>query len=49
MKELNIPMLICGKRVCLNVEVVDNYNIPLLLGRPSMTKLGMILDTKITQ
>ena len=43
-KELTIPMMICEKRVEMNVEVVDN-NIPLLLGRTSMTKLGMILDT----
>ena len=45
MKELVIPMFICGKKTNLNVEVVDN-NIPLLLGRPSMTQLGMILNTK---
>ena len=43
-KELAIPMFICGKKIVLAVEVVDS-NIPLLLGRPSMTKLGMILDT----
>ncbi len=33
------------KKEHLSIEVVDN-NIPLLLGRPSMTKLGMILDTR---
>ena len=44
MKELTIPMFVCGKKILMTVEVVDS-NIPLLLGRPTMTKLGMILDT----
>ena len=42
---LTLPLSIYGKRFDLPVEVVDN-NIPLLLGRPSMTELRMILDTK---
>ena len=42
---LTIPLSIFGKRFDLLVEVVNN-NIPLLLGRPSMTELRMILDTR---
>ena len=41
---LTLPLSIYGKRFELPVEVVDN-NIPLLLGRPSMTELRMVLDT----
>ena len=44
-KEITLPMFICGKKVEVKVEVVEN-TLPLLLGRPSMTKLGMILDTR---
>ena len=41
---LTLPLSIYGKRFQIPVEVVDN-NIPLLLGRPSMTELRMVLDT----
>ena len=44
-KSLTIPLLIGGSKKLLDVEVVKN-NIPLLLGRPSMTQFRMILDTK---
>ena len=42
-KKIKIPMFICGRRVEIDVEVVEN-NIPLLLGRPTMTLLGMNID-----
>ena len=43
LKKIKIPMFMCGNRVEVDVEVVDN-NIPLLLGRPTMTLLGMNID-----
>ena len=42
-KKIKIPLFICGRRVKIDVEVVDN-NIPLLLGRPTMTLLGMKIN-----
>ena len=42
--EMTLPMTICGKKLELSVDVVDN-DIPLLISRPTMTQLGMILDT----
>ena len=44
-RTISIPVLICGNRKNISVEVVDS-NIPLLLGRPTMTGLGMIINTK---
>ena len=41
---LTVPMTIFGKKIKLQVNVVEN-NIPLLISRPTMTQLGMILDT----
>ena len=43
-QELCIPMMICGEITEIAVDVVDN-DIPLLISRPTMTELGMILDT----
>ena len=37
-------MVICDKKIYVDVEVVEN-DIPLLIGRPTMTKLGIILNT----
>ena len=42
--EITVPMTICGKKIKLQVDVVEN-DIPLLISRPTMTQLGMILDT----
>ena len=41
---MTIPMTICDKKRHLSVDVVDN-GIPLLISRPTMTELGVILDT----
>eukprot|EP00794_Sanderia_malayensis_P006695 gene6695-7456_t len=43
--ELTIPMFVGGEMIKIDVDVVDN-DIPLLIGRPTMTKLGMVVDTK---
>eukprot|EP00794_Sanderia_malayensis_P006732 gene6732-7490_t len=45
--ELAIPMFVGGKMMKIDVDVVDN-DIPLLIGRPTMTKLGMVVDKRIT-
>ena len=37
-------MTICGKKIKLQVDVVEN-DIPLLISRPTMIQLGMILNT----
>ena len=37
--EMTVPMTICGKKLKLSVDVVDN-GIPLLISRPTMTQLG---------
>jgi hypothetical protein len=42
-KELNIPVRICDKKVDILVDVVD-ADIPLLLGRPTMSDMGMVID-----
>ena len=44
--EITVPMTICGKKIKLQVDVVEN-DIPLLISRPTMTQLGAIamLDT----
>ena len=42
--EITVPMKICGERIPITVDVVDN-DIPLLISRPTMTQLGMVLDT----
>ena len=42
--EITVPMTICGKKIKLQVDVVEN-NIPLLISRPTMTQLRLILDT----
>ena len=39
--EITVPMTICGKKIKLQVDVVEN-DIPLLISRPIMTQLGMI-------
>ena len=44
-KVLQIPLSICGKRIIEEVDVVDN-EIPLLISRPTMSRIGMIVDTK---
>ena len=43
--ELELPINVCGKMLTISVDVVDS-DIPLLLSRPTMTELGMILNTK---
>ena len=43
--ELTIPMFVGGKTTKVDVDVVGN-DIPLLISRPTMTKLGMVVDTK---
>ena len=42
--EITVPMTICGRRIQIVVDVVEN-GIPLLISRPTMTQLGMILNT----
>jgi len=42
-KLLTIPLSIGGKNITMEVDVVSN-DIPLLISKPSMTKLGMIVD-----
>ena len=42
--EITVPMTICGKRIQIVVDVVEN-DIPLLISRPTMTQLGMVLNT----
>jgi hypothetical protein len=42
--EITVPMTICGKRVHIAIDVVNN-DIPLLISRPTMTQLGMVLNT----
>ena len=44
-KKVNIPCWLGGKRGTLTTDVVDN-NIPLLLSRRSMKRIGMVLDFK---
>ena len=43
-KEITIPVFICDKRIKVPVDVVNN-NIPLLIGRPTMSSIGMLIDT----
>ena len=43
--QLKIPMHIGGDKMEIDVDVVDN-DIPLLISLPTMSRLGMILDTK---
>ena len=45
LEEIVVPVSICGKNLKVAVDVVKN-NIPLLIGRPTMLRLGMIIDTK---
>ena len=42
--EITVPMSICGKNIPISVDIVE-VEIPLLISRPTMTQLGMILDT----
>ena len=42
--EITVSMTICGKKIKLQVDVVEN-DIPLLISRRTMIQLGMILDT----
>jgi len=45
MQEIDIPLLICGKRIVVPCDVVKS-DVPLLISRPFMSKLGMLIDTK---
>ena len=38
-------MLICGERIAVPCDIVEN-NVPLLISRPVMSKLGMMIDAK---
>ena len=42
--EITVPMRICGKKMTISVDIVE-FEIPLLISRPTMTQLGMVLDT----
>ena len=42
-KTLNLPVLIGNKSLIIEVDVVDN-KIPLLISKPTMSKLGMKID-----
>ena len=42
--QLEVPFVMCDQEVVLVVDVVQN-DIPLLIGRPTMTQLEMVLDT----
>ena len=44
LREISLPVYICGKQTTIQVEIVP-HDIPLLISRPTMTKIGMILDT----
>ena len=44
-KVIRIPMNIYGKQITVEVDVVDN-EIPLLISRPTMSRLGMVVDTR---
>ena len=43
-KALVLPVTIFGKNMYITVDVVQN-NIPLLISRPTMSNLGMVIDT----
>lgn len=43
-RELTVPLFIGGKVARIEIDVVEN-EIPLLIGLPTMTELGMLLDT----
>ena len=43
LKKVKIPVLIGEQELLLDVDVVDN-DIPLLISKPTMTKMGMKID-----
>ena len=43
-RELTVPLYVGGKVARIEIDVVEN-DIPLLIGLPTMTDLGMVLDT----